>query len=34
MAFEAVLFDYHDTLFRFESDDAWLRASADACAWR
>jgi FMN phosphatase YigB (HAD superfamily) len=28
---EAVLFDYHDTLFRFEGDAAWLRAGADAC---
>jgi FMN phosphatase YigB (HAD superfamily) len=28
---EAVLFDYHDTLFRFEGDAAWLRGGADAC---
>jgi FMN phosphatase YigB (HAD superfamily) len=31
MAVEAVLFDYHDTLFRFEGDDVWLRAGAHAC---
>lgn len=32
MTVEAVLFDYHDTLFRFEGDEAWLRAGTDICA--
>lgn len=29
--FKAILFDFHNTLFRFPSDAAWVRASADAC---
>jgi HAD superfamily hydrolase (TIGR01549 family) len=29
VGFEAVLFDFHNTLFRFQSDATWIRASAD-----
>ena len=32
-SFEAVLFDFHDTLFRFPDDAAWLRAGTAACGW-
>jgi FMN phosphatase YigB (HAD superfamily) len=31
MPIGAVLFDYHQTLFRFEGDEAWIDAAARAC---
>jgi FMN phosphatase YigB (HAD superfamily) len=31
MPIGAVLFDYHQTLFRFEGDEPWINASARAC---
>jgi FMN phosphatase YigB (HAD superfamily) len=29
---EGVLFDFHETLFRFERDEEWIRTCAEACA--
>jgi putative hydrolase of the HAD superfamily len=31
MPMEAILFDYHQTLFRFEGDEQWIDAAARAC---
>jgi putative hydrolase of the HAD superfamily len=31
MPIEAILFDYHQTLFRFEGDEPWIDAAARAC---